>query len=164
MDSQEMVEHPEEMQSFNARNIEEFRANQGKIASFGDAPLLILHSTGAKSGQERLNPVAYQSVDGGWAVFASRAGTAKNPDWYFNLKAHPEGVIEVGTAAGVETIDVTARELVGAERETVWERQKAMAPGFADYEKQTQRVIPVILLTRRREDEQERLDPIDSHA
>ncbi len=139
-------------------------ANHGKIASFGGAPLLILHSTGAKSGQQRLNPVAYQSVDGGWAVFASRAGTAKNPDWYFNLTAHPEGAIEVGTDAGVETIDVTARELVGAERNAVWERQKAMAPGFADYEEQTRRVIPVILLTRRQEDEQERLDPLSSDA
>ncbi len=164
MDSQEMVEHPEEMQSFNARNIEEFRANHGKIASFGDAPLLILHSTGAKSGQERLNPMAYQPVDGGWAVFASRAGTAKNPDWYFNLKAHSDGMIEIGTDAGVDTIDVSARELTGAERDTVWERQKALAPGFADYEKQTQRVIPVFLLTRRQEDEQERLDSLNSHA
>lgn len=149
MDSREMVNNPEKMQAWNDRNIEEFRSHNGKLAFFGDAPLLILHSIGAKSGSERLNPVAYQRVGDGWAVFASRAGTPKHPDWYFNLKAHPQAAIEVGTDDGVETIAVTARELVDAERDEVWNRQKREAPGFADYEQQTEgRIIPVLLLTR----------------
>ncbi|WP_301149799.1 nitroreductase/quinone reductase family protein [Mycobacterium simiae] len=149
MDSREMVNNPEKMQAWNDRNIEEFRSNNGRLASFGDAPLLILHSTGAKSGSERLNPMAYLPVGDGWAVFASRAGTPKNPDWYFNLKAHPQAAIEVGTDHGVETISVQARELKDAERDDVWSQQKQVAPGFADYEQQTEgRVIPVLLLTR----------------
>jgi deazaflavin-dependent oxidoreductase (nitroreductase family) len=149
MDSREMVDHPEKMNEWNKTNIEEFRSNNGRLASFGDAPLLILHSTGAKSGSERLNPIAYQPVGEGWAVFASRAGTPKNPDWYFNLKAHPEAAIEVGTPEGVETITVRARELFDAERDEIWNRQKKQAPGFAEYEQQTEgRVIPVLLLER----------------
>lgn len=150
MDSAEMVNNPDAMGDYNSRNIEEFRANRGKVAAFGEAPLLILHSVGAKSGQERLNPVAYLPVGDNWAIFASRAGTPRNPDWYYNLKAHPAAAIEIGTSDGVQTIAVTARELTGTERDDIWNRQKALAPGFADYEQQTQgRVIPVILLTRR---------------
>lgn len=150
MDSAEMVNNPDAMGDYNSRNIEEFRANRGKVAAFGEAPLLILHSVGAKSGRERLNPVAYLPVGDDWAIFASRAGTPRNPDWYYNLKAHPAAAIEIGTSDGVQTIAVTARELTGTERDDIWNRQKALAPGFADYEQQTQgRVIPVILLTRR---------------
>lgn len=149
MDSREMVDNPKRMQAWNDRNIEEFRSNKGKLASFGDAPLLILHSIGAKSGSERLNPMAYLRVDDDWAVFASRAGTLKNPDWYFNLKAQPDASIEIGTPTGVETIAVRAREVVDAERDEIWNRQKQEAPGFAEYEHQTEgRVIPVLLLSR----------------
>ena len=151
MDSREMVEkHPDKLHEWNTDNIREFRANRGKIASFGDAPLLLLHSKGAKSGAERINPLAYQPVGDRWAIFASRAGSPKNPDWYFNLKAHPDTEIEVGTADGVETIRVTVHEAVGAERDEIWERQKEQQPGFAEYEQQTEgRVIPVLLLTRK---------------
>ncbi|WP_231639360.1 nitroreductase/quinone reductase family protein [Mycobacterium sp. Marseille-P9652] len=149
MDAREMVDNPEAMQEHNSRNIDEFRANGGRIAAFGDDPLLILHSTGAKSGRERLNPMAYQPVGDGWAVFASRAGTARHPDWYYNLKAHPDALIEVGSDGGIDTIKVTARELIGSERDEIWERQKQLAPGFAAYETQTEgRVIPVLLLTK----------------
>jgi deazaflavin-dependent oxidoreductase (nitroreductase family) len=87
----------------------------------------------------------YQAVANGFAVFASKAGADTNPDWYHNLKAHPEARIEVGT----ETHDVTARVLDAKEREPIWEEQKARYPGFADYETKTERVIPVVMLVRR---------------
>jgi len=131
---------------FNTQVIEEFRANEGKVGgNFVGAPLLLLHSTGAKSGQERVSPMMYQAVEDGWAVFASKAGAEDNPDWYHNLKAHPDSSIEVGT----DTVEVSARELPGDERDPIWERQKELAPGFADYEQKTSRTIPVLLLTRR---------------
>src|SRR5918912_374471 len=95
-----------EVRNFNQDIIDEFRANDGKVGGgFAGAPMLLLHSTGAKSGAERVNPMVYQDVDGGWAVFASKAGAPTNPDWYHNLVAHPDATIEVGT----ETIPVTAR-------------------------------------------------------
>ena len=134
------------MSDWNDKIIAEFRANGGKVGgNFEGAPLLLLHSTGAKSGQERVNPMMYQRVDDGWAVFASYAGMDVNPAWYHNLRANPETSIEVGTG----TVEVTARELSAEEREPVWEQQKATYPGFADYEVKTDRVIPVMLLTRR---------------
>ncbi len=134
------------MSDWNDKVIAEFRANGGKVGgSFEGAPLLILHSTGAKSGAERVNPMMYQAVGDAFAVFASKAGAETNPDWYHNLRAHPEATIEVGT----ETLDVTARVLDEAEREPIWETQKERYPGFADYEQKTSRVIPVVLLERR---------------
>ena len=134
------------MSDWNDNIIAEFRANQGRVGGqFEGAPLLLLHSTGAKSGQERVNPVMYQAVGDDFAVFASKAGADTNPDWYHNLKAHPEARVEVGT----ETIDVTARVLDAEEREPIWEAQKAQYPGFADYETKTDRVIPVVMLAGR---------------
>ena len=134
------------MSDWNDKVIAEFRANQGRVGgNFEGAPLLLLHSTGAKSGQERVNPMMYQTVGEEFAVFASKAGADTNPDWYHNVKAHPEARIEVGT----ETLDVTARVLDAREREPIWEEQKARYPGFADYETKTDRVIPVVLLARR---------------
>ena len=134
------------MSDWNDKVIAEFRANQGRVGGqFEGAPLLLLHSTGAKSGQERVNPMMYQAVGDGFAVFASKAGADTNPDWYHNLRAHPRARIEVGT----ETIDVTARVLDPEEREPIWEEQKARYPGFADYERKTDRVIPVVMLERR---------------
>jgi deazaflavin-dependent oxidoreductase (nitroreductase family) len=134
------------MSDWNDKVIAEFRANQGRVGGqFEGAPLLLLHSTGAKSGQERVNPMMYQAVGDGFAVFASKAGADTNPDWYHNLRAHPEARIEVGT----ETIDVTARVLDPEERAPIWEEQKARYPGFADYERKTDRVIPVVMLERR---------------
>jgi deazaflavin-dependent oxidoreductase (nitroreductase family) len=134
------------MSDWNDKIIAEFRDNQGQVGGqFEGAPLLLLHSTGAKSGQERVNPMMYQAVDDGFAVFASKAGADTNPDWYHNLRAHPEVTIEVGA----ETLDVTARVLEPEEREPIWDEQKARYPGFADYETKTDRVIPVVLLDRR---------------
>ena len=134
------------MSDWNDKVIAEFRANQGRVGgSFEGAPLLLLHSTGAKSGRERVNPMMFLAVGEEFAVFASKAGADSNPDWYYNLRAHPEARVEVGT----ETFDVTARVLDAEEREPIWEEQKARYPGFADYESKTDRVIPVVMLKRR---------------
>ena len=134
------------MSDWNEKIIAEFRANDGRVGGqFEGAPLLLLHHTGAKSGQERVSPMMYQAVDDGFAVFASKAGADTNPDWFHNLKANPAAQIELGT----QTLDVTARVLGEEEREPIWERQKADYSGFADYEAKTDRVIPVVMLDRR---------------
>jgi deazaflavin-dependent oxidoreductase (nitroreductase family) len=131
---------------WNDHIIAEFRANQGKVdGPFEGAPLLLLHSTGAKTGRERVNPMMYQAVGDAFAVFASKAGADTNPDWYHNLRANPDARIEVGT----ETLEVRARVLDAAEREPIWQEQKARYPGFAEYEEKTDRVIPVVMLERR---------------
>jgi deazaflavin-dependent oxidoreductase (nitroreductase family) len=135
----------DDVNDFNRGIIEQFRANEGKVGPpFEGAPLLILHSTGAKSGKTRLAPVVFQPVGESWAVFASKAGAPDNPDWYHNLLANPEASIELGT----ETVEVTARVLDGDEREAIWAKQKDLMPGFAEYEAKTDRVIPVVLLER----------------
>jgi deazaflavin-dependent oxidoreductase (nitroreductase family) len=134
------------MTDWNAKIIEEFRANAGNVGGqFEGAPLLLLHSVGARSGLPRLNPMMYQPVGDSYAVFASKAGADTNPDWFHNLIANPEATIEVGT----RTIEVTARVLDDAERDPVWQEQKRRYPGFADYETKTSRVIPVVVLDPR---------------
>ena len=131
---------------FNTKIIDEFRANDGKVGGpFDGAPVLLIHSRGAKSGEARVHPVVYQPVASGWAVFASKAGADTNPAWYHNLVAHPDTEIELGT----ETVPVRARVVEGAEREEIWAKQKANMPGFADYEAKTTRRIPVIVFERR---------------
>lgn len=132
-----------EAQDWNSKIIAEFRANSGRVGGqFEGAPLLLLHSTGAKSGAERVNPMMYRPVEGGLAVFASKAGADSNPDWYHNLLANPSARIEIGT----ETREVRARVAEPAEREEIWQAQKQDYPGFADYEAKTSRVIPVVIL------------------
>lgn len=129
---------------FNARIIDEFHANDGRVGGmFHGMPLLLLHHTGAKSGRSRVSPLVYQRDDGRYVVFGSKAGAPTNPDWYHNLKANPNVTIEVGT----ETIEVVATEATGDERERLFRIQAQRAPQFAQYEKQTERVIPVMLLT-----------------
>jgi deazaflavin-dependent oxidoreductase (nitroreductase family) len=129
---------------WNTRIIEDFRANEGRVGGpFEGRPILLLHHTGAKSGTERVNPLAYQALDdGAIAVFGSKGGAPSNPDWYHNLLANPRATVEVGT----ETFDVTARVASGEERERIWEKQKREMPGFSDYEKKTTRQIPVVIL------------------
>lgn len=127
---------------WNARVIDEFRANGGKVEAFPANNLVLLHHTGAKSGQERVSPVAYQVVDGGYAIFASKAGAPDNPAWYHNLIANPTATIEIGT----DTVPVTARVASPEEREPIWTRQKQDQPGFAEYEQKTTRQIPVVIL------------------
>jgi deazaflavin-dependent oxidoreductase (nitroreductase family) len=129
---------------FNAQIIDEFHANEGRVGGmFEGMPLLLLHHTGAKSGQSRINPLAYQSDDGRYVVFASKGGAPTNPDWYHNLKAHPNVTIDLGT----DTIDAVASEATGEERERLFRTQAERLPQFAEYEKQTERVIPVMVLT-----------------
>jgi deazaflavin-dependent oxidoreductase (nitroreductase family) len=134
-----------DVNDFNSQIIEEFRANGGKLGGgFEGVSVLLLHHKGAKSGKERVNPLAYQPVGDALAVFASKGGAPTNPDWYYNLRAHPETEVEVGT----ETIPVVAHVADDAERGPIWEAQKRDNPGFADYEKQTPRQIPVVILER----------------
>ena len=129
--------------NWNQKIIDEFRANGGEVGGqFEGAPLLLLHTTGAKTHRERINPVMYRQLGDDLAVFASKAGAPTNPDWYYNLLAHPEGIIEIGGG----TMTVTARVAAGEERDRIWEQHKRDWPGFADYEKATSRVIPVIIL------------------
>ena len=133
------------LNDFNDQIIAEFHANAGVVGGmFEGMPLLLLHHTGAKSGQSRINPLAYRSDDGRYVIFASKAGAPTNPDWYHNLKAHPDTSIEVGT----DTIDVVASEAIGDERERLFNEQVQRAPTFAEYaEKAAPRIIPVIVLT-----------------
>jgi deazaflavin-dependent oxidoreductase (nitroreductase family) len=126
---------------WNTRVIDEFRANGGKVGAFPNG-LLLLHHTGARSGQERVSPLAYLAVDGGYAIFASKAGAPENPAWYHNLQANPQATIEIGT----DRVPVTARVAGPEEREPIWTRQKERNPGFAEYEQKTSRQIPVVIL------------------
>jgi deazaflavin-dependent oxidoreductase (nitroreductase family) len=131
---------------WNSSIVDEFRANGGKVGGiFEGAPLLLLHHTGAKTNVERVTPLMYQAVDGGYAVFASKAGADTNPDWFYNLKANPETKVEVGT----ERVAVVARIADGEDHERIWSKQKHDWPQFAEYERKTARnIIPVIVLER----------------
>ena len=131
------------MTDWNSKIIEDFRANGGKVGGqFEGAPLLLLHTVGAKTGQQRVNPMMYQQVPSGYAVFASKGGAPDNPDWYHNVLAHPQVSAEIGA----DTVEFRARVAEGDERERIWTAQKAAYPGFADYEKNTTRQIPVVVL------------------
>jgi deazaflavin-dependent oxidoreductase (nitroreductase family) len=128
---------------WNTAIIEEFRANGGKVGGqFEGAPLLLLHTTGARSGHEHVTPVMYRDLGARYAVFASKAGAPTNPDWYYNLVANPAVEAEIGT----RKVPLTARVAAGSEREEIWSAHKAANPGFADYEKKTARQIPVVIL------------------
>jgi deazaflavin-dependent oxidoreductase (nitroreductase family) len=126
---------------WNAKVIEDFRANEGTVPNFG-GPLLLLHTTGAKTGQEHVTPVMYRKVDGGYAVFASFAGQPRNPAWYHNLVANPDVQAEIGT----QTVRLRARVADEVEREPIWIAHKAEFPGFQEYEHKTTRQIPVVIL------------------
>ena len=131
------------MANRNDSIIDEFRSNGGKVGGpFEGAPLLLLHTRGARTGQERVNPMMYRADGDRMAVFASKGGAPTNPDWYHNLLAHPRVTVEVGT----ETREMVARVAAGEERERIWTGQKRDYPGFADYERNTSREIPVIIL------------------
>jgi deazaflavin-dependent oxidoreductase (nitroreductase family) len=133
---------------FNQTVIEEFRANNGVVGGgFAGAPVVLLHTTGAKSGSARVNPlVALPRDDGTLYVFASANGAPKDPDWYRNLVAHPHVEVEFGG----ETFGATASPVTGEERDRLYAEQAAAMPGFADYETKLAglRVIPVVRLTR----------------
>jgi deazaflavin-dependent oxidoreductase (nitroreductase family) len=132
-----------ELEAYNAGVIEEFRANGGRVGgALADRPLLLLHTVAARTGGPRLTPLTYQRRPTGYAVFATKGGSDRNPAWYHNLLATESPSIEVGT----ETLHVRAREATGEERDRIWERQKELFPHFAEYEQLTVRRIPVIVL------------------
>jgi deazaflavin-dependent oxidoreductase (nitroreductase family) len=133
------------MNDFNKNIVEEFRNNAGVVGGpFEGRPLLLLHTTGAKSGQPRLAPLAYFNVDGKLIIIGSKAGADTNPDWVHNLRAKPQAHIEIGTDA----YDVVARELPLEERNGLYPKVVAEAPGFGEYQEKTSRVIPLFELTR----------------
>ena len=135
----------ESMKAFNKNIVDEFRANGGKVGGpFEGANLLLLTTSGAKSGQSRLAPLAYLAIDGKMIIIGSKAGADTNPDWVHNLRANPGAHIEVGADA----YDVTSRELPRAERDELFDKVLAAAPGFGDYQSKTSRVIPLFELTR----------------
>jgi deazaflavin-dependent oxidoreductase (nitroreductase family) len=134
------------MTDYNATVIDEFRSNSGVVRNFGDG-LVILHSTGARSGAARVNPIVAIRDGDSWLVAASKAGAPDNPAWFHNLVAHPDAAIEAATGAVIETIRVHATVLTGAERDEGWSRFTTMSEGFRQYEQRTSRVIPVVRLS-----------------
>jgi deazaflavin-dependent oxidoreductase (nitroreductase family) len=134
------------MSDWNEKVIEEFRANAGRVGGmFEGASLILIHHIGAKSGVERVAPLVHFPEDDDHTVIVASAGGAPNhPAWYHNLKANPKIDVEVGA----ETYTVVADEITGPERDEVWERVTTTAPGFADYQRKTDRVIPLLRLTR----------------
>jgi deazaflavin-dependent oxidoreductase (nitroreductase family) len=134
-----------DMTDFNAKIIEEFRANDGVVGGpFEGGTLLLLHHTGAKSGKSYTTPLMYREDGSRYLIFASKAGATTNPDWYHNLMAHPDVAIEVGT----DKLSATADEVTGEERDRLFAAQAEERPQFAEYAKTAGgRTIPVIALT-----------------
>lgn len=140
--SQQMPD-TETIKAFNKAIADEFRTNDGKVSGqFAGADLLLLTTTGAKSGQPRLSPLAYFRVDGKLLIIGSFAGADVNPGWVHNLRANPLAQVEIGS----ESSDVVARELPAAERDQLFAKITAAAQGFAEYQAKTTRVIPVFEL------------------
>ena len=134
-----------EVTDWNAKIIEEFRANEGNVGGrFEGAPLLLLHTIGAKSGVDRASPMMYLADDSRMFVFASKAGADTHPDWYHNLQKNPDVVVELGSG----TFTARATSLPEEERAPVYAIQAERYPGFAEYEAKTARVIPVVELIR----------------
>jgi deazaflavin-dependent oxidoreductase (nitroreductase family) len=132
------------MSDWNTGVIAEFRKNHGKVGgNFEGAPVLLINHTGARTGKSRTNPVMYLKDGHRYLVFASKGGADTNPDWYHNLKKHPNVKIEVGD----EMIDVRAEEIKGPERDKLFARQASLYPRFAEYQQKTKRIIPVIAFT-----------------
>ena len=130
---------------FNRSLIDEFRANEGKVKGhFEGAPLMLLTTTGAKTGREHTTPVVYKRDGDRLLVFGSKAGAPTHPAWYHNLVANPKVTVELPG----ERYEALAVEVEGAERDRLFDEQKAAMPGFADYEQKTTRKIPVIALQR----------------
>ena len=136
------------MPNWNDATIREFHAKAGKgIAGFGDR-LILLTTVGARSGKERISPVMYHRDGEGYVVVASKGGAPDNPAWYLNLKANAVATVEVGAQTGTEAFQVRAREVKGKERDRMYAERVAIAPGFGEYERQTSRKIPVMILER----------------
>lgn len=133
------------MSDFNTQVIEEFRANAGRVGgNFEGAPMVIITTTGAKSGQPRTLPLVYLPDSDRVVIFASKAGAPTNPDWYHNIVANPNLTVEVGS----ETYEAVAEEITGEERDRLFAAQVAAMPGFQTYAYNTTRLIPVVALNR----------------
>jgi deazaflavin-dependent oxidoreductase (nitroreductase family) len=134
------------MSDFNRTIIDEFRANDGKVGGmFDGAKLLLLHTTGARSGREHVTPLVYEPVGDGMLIFGSKGGAPTHPDWYHNLTAQPDATVEVGS----DTLAVRAREVEGDEYERLWQRQVELMPGLGEYQAKTARRIPLLVLEPR---------------
>jgi deazaflavin-dependent oxidoreductase (nitroreductase family) len=135
----------DEMKSWNEQIIAEFRANAGVVGGpFAGTPMLILHTTGRKSGKQVETPLVYLPDGDRMVVFASAGGSHEHPQWFLNLEANPAVTVEVGE----ETVAATATVVTGDERDTLYARQVAAMPQFAGYQEHNPRVIPAIALTR----------------
>lgn len=135
----------EVVNDFNTNLINEFRANDGKVSGmFANAPLLLLTTTGAKSGQQRVSPLAFTTDEDRLIVIASKGGADTNPDWYHNLVANPTATVELPG----ETFSVRARVASGDEHERLYAAQAALMPNFNEYQQNTSRKIPVVVLER----------------
>jgi deazaflavin-dependent oxidoreductase (nitroreductase family) len=134
------------MNEFNRRVIEEFRANEGKVGGmYQNASVLLLTTTGAKTGRITTTPVVYTKDEDRFVIIASKGGAPTNPAWYYNLRANPDTTVEVGS----ETIPVRASIPERPERDRLFQAVSAVMPGFAEYQHNTARVIPVVVLERR---------------
>ncbi|MFJ4409511.1 nitroreductase/quinone reductase family protein [Streptomyces sp. NPDC088910] len=123
--------------------IDQFRANGGQLGG-GGLPLLLLTTTGARTGRRLTSPMAYATDGPNLVVFAANGGRPTHPNWFYNLRADPAAHVEVGT----ESFDVTATITEGAERDRLWAQQLRAAPFFADFQQRAGRTIPVITLSR----------------
>jgi deazaflavin-dependent oxidoreductase (nitroreductase family) len=144
IDKDKLLADPSALDDFNRNVVEEFRANAGRVAAFEGGNLLLLHTTGAKSGKVRLSPLASIEVDGKTLIVGSYAGAPKDPAWVHNLRAHPQARVEVGT----EAYGVVARELPDEERDATYPKIVEAAPVFAEYQAKTTRAIPLFELQR----------------
>jgi deazaflavin-dependent oxidoreductase (nitroreductase family) len=135
----------------NSDVVKQFRSDNGKISSgmFKGARLLLLTTTGAKSGKERINPLAFTRDGDKYVIIASKGGSPTHPDWYHNVVAHPEVRVEVATPSGVNQFAAHARIAEGEERQRLFDAQSAVMPNFAEYQKKTSREIPVVVLEPR---------------
>ena len=134
-----------DMNDFNARIIEEFRAHNGKVGGqFEGAPMLLLTTIGAKSGQQRTAPLVYLADGDRVVIFASKGGAPTSPDWFHNIVANPQVIVEVGA----ERYEATAQITEGEERDRLYATQAEAMPGFKAYQEGTTRVIPVVALVR----------------
>lgn len=145
IDKSKLVADVGALTDFNRSIVEEFRANGGKVGGpFEGGGLLLLHTTGAKSGKPRLSPLAYKDVDGKMIIFGSYAGADKNPAWVHNIRANPRARIEIGT----DDYDVMVRELPDTERDALYAKIIEKTPVLANYQAKTTRTIPLFELTR----------------
>jgi deazaflavin-dependent oxidoreductase (nitroreductase family) len=130
---------------FNRQLIGEFRANEGKVGGmFAGAQMLLLTTTGAKSGRAHIVPLVYTLDDGRMVVMGSKGGASTHPDWYHNVRANPDVTVEVGAESFPARTTVTE----GEERQRLFDQMAAQMPGFAEYQRNTTRQIPVVVIER----------------